>query len=198
MPIYLHKMSGPGSAGDVWISTLHTSSAGTLTAVHSAWQTFCSSIVSTSLGAVWPTATSVTNLATVQLDPTTGKQVAATSSGVALAGTSVTAVLSPRDSIVLSLRTIVPTKAGRGRMFLPGPAGNFMSATGLLLGGTATSIANAIGTAMTTLKATATPVVYHRASRTVDNITYVAVGQVLGSQTRRTNRVFNSYSTKTI
>lgn len=191
-------MSGPGSAGDVWISTLHTSSASTLSAAHSAWQTFVASIVSTSLGAVWPTATTITNVATVQLDPTTGKQAAVTSSGVALAGTSGGVQLSPRDSIVLSLRTILPTKAGRGRMFLPGPASTSLGGTGLLLGGTATSIANAVGTAMTTLKATSQPVVYHKATRTVDNIVDVRVGGVLGTQTRRTNRVFNSYAIKTI
>lgn len=198
MPVFLHRMSGPGTAGDVWISTLHTSSAATLSAAHSAWTTFVSSIVSGALGIVWPVATSITNLQTVQLDPATGRQAAQTSSSVALAGTAVGAVLSPRDSIVLSLRSILPTKAGRGRMYLPGPASTFMSATGLLLGATCTNIANACGTAMTTLKATSQPVVYHRATRTVDNVVDVRVGGVLGSQTRRTNRVFNAYSLKTI
>lgn len=191
-------MSGPGSAGDVWNCTMHSSGAGSLATTHAAWQTFVQAIFTNSLQALWATPTSITGLATVTLDPVTGKQTSATSSGVALAGTSVGAQLSPRDCIVLSKRTVVPTKAGRGRMYLPAPSGSNLSSTGLLIGTTAQNIANAIGTALTTFKATSQPVVYHKATKTVDNITYVAVGQIIGSQSRRTNRVFNAYSTKTI
>jgi hypothetical protein len=196
--IYLHKMSGPGSAGDVWISTLHTSGAANLATVHGAWSTFVTAIYNNALKTRWPVPTSITGLSTVALDPVTGRQTAVTSSGVALAGTAVGNQLSPRDSIVLSKRTALPTKAGRGRMYLPGPDSGHLSTTGLLIGTDASAIATAIGAALTTLKATSQPVIYHHATRTVDNITYIAVGQVLGSQSRRTNRVFNAYSTATI
>jgi hypothetical protein len=196
--IFLHKASGPGTAGDVWNVTLHTSGAANLATAHSAWQTFFTAIFTNALQALWPNETSCTGLATVTLDAVTGKQTSATASGVALAGVGTGATLSARDCIVLSKRTALPTKAGRGRMYLPAPDATHLTATGLLTGTDAAAIANAIGTAMTTLKATSQPVVYHHATKTVDNITYVAVGQILGSQTRRTNRVFNAYSTKTI
>lgn len=198
MAVFLHKMSGPGTAGDVWICTMHSSGAGSLATVHTAWSTFVQSIVTGSLGAVWTPAVSITSLSTVQLDPITGKQTAATSSGVALVGTASGTQPSPRDSIVLSKRTVVPTKAGRGRMYLPGPAGASIGTNGLLIGSVATTIANSIGNALTIFKSTSQPVIFHKTTKTVDNITYVAVGTVLGTQTRRTNRVFNAYATKTI
>lgn len=196
--IFLHKMSGPGSAGDVWISTLHTSGAANLATAHGAWSTFVTAIFNNALKTRWPVPNQITNLSTVTLDPVTGKQTAVTSSGVALVGTAAGQALSPRDSIVLSLRTALPTKAGRGRMFLPGPDAGHLSTSGLLIGTDAAAIATAVGAAMTTFKATSQPVIYHTKTKTVDNIITVMVGQVLGTQTRRTNRVFNAYSSATV
>lgn len=192
--IYLHRMSGPGSAGDVWISTLHTSGAANLATAHGAWSTFVTAIFNNAFKTRWAIPTQITGLSTVSLDPVTGKQTAVTSSGVALVGTAAGQQLSPRDCIVLSLRTALPTKAGRGRMFMPGPDASHLGTSGLLIGTDATAIATAVGTAMTTLKATSQPVVYHAKTKTVDNIITVMVGQVLATQTRRTNRVFNAYS----
>jgi hypothetical protein len=196
--IYLHRMSGPGAAGDVWISTLHTSGAANLATAHSAWSTFVSAIFNNALKTRWPVPNQITNLQTVSLDAVTGKQTAATSSGVALIGTAAGNAISPRDSIVVSLRTALPTKAGRGRMFLPGPDVGHLGTTGMLTGTDANAIAAAVAAAMTTLKATSQPVVYHTKTKTVDNIITVMVGTVLGSQSRRTNRVFNSYSSATV
>jgi ethanolamine utilization microcompartment shell protein EutL len=198
MTNYLHRMSGPGAAGDVWISTMHTSGAANLATAHGAWQTFVTAIFNNALKTRWAVASQITSLQTVSLDPVTGKQTAVTATSVALIGTSAGQMISPRSCMVLSLRTALPTKAGRGRMYLPPPDSTHLTGSGLLLGSDAAAIATAIGTAMTTFKATSQPVVYHQKTKTVDNITYVAVGQVLGSQTRRTNRVFNAYSTATI
>jgi hypothetical protein len=196
--IYLHKMSGPGSAGDLWISTLHTSGAANLATAHSAWSTFVTAIFNNGFKTRWPVPNQITGLSTVALDPVTGRQTAVTSSGVALVGTAAGQALSPRDSIVISLRTALPTKAGRGRMYMPGPDAGHLTTSGLLTGTDATAIATAVGAAMTTLKATSQPVVYHAKTKTVDNILTVMIGQVLATQTRRTNRVFNAYSSATI
>jgi hypothetical protein len=191
-------MSGPGAAGDVWISTLHTSGAANLATAHSAWSTFVNAIYNNAFKTRWPVPTQITGLSTVSLDAVTGKQTAVTSSGVALIGTAAGNQTSPRDSIVISLRTALPTKAGRGRMFMPGPDTGHLGTSGLLPGTDATAISTAVGAAMTTLKATSQPVVYHAKTRTVDNILTVMVGQVLATQRRRTNRVFNAYSSATI
>jgi hypothetical protein len=189
-------MSGPGSAGDVWICTLHTTSASNLATVHGAWQDFCANVYVAQLRQLWTAATAITDMETVQLDPVTGKQVSAIATGDSMSGTdAVGHILSPRDCVVISKRTALPTKAGRGRMYIPAPSSAHLGTNGLLAGTVATNLANIFASAMATMKPTATPVVYHHATKSVDIITHVAVGQVLGTQTRRTNRVFNAYAT---
>jgi hypothetical protein len=188
-------MSGPGSAGDVWISTLHTSGPATLAAAHAAWVTCVTALFNNALKTIWTPATQISDLETVALSPTTGRQTAAVASGTTLIGTETGGqAVSPRDCIVISKRTVIPTKAGRGRMYIPGPSAAHLGTSGLLLGTLSTSLAAAFAAAFSTLKATSTPVVYHHASKTTDEITQIKVGQVLGSQTRRTNRVFNAYA----
>jgi hypothetical protein len=189
-------MSGPGSAGDQWISTLHTTSAGNIATVHGAWQDFVANVFVACLRALWTPATAITDMETVALDPITGKQAEAIATGDSMSGTdAVGHILTPRDCIVISKRTALPTKAGRGRMYLPAPSSAHLGTNGLLAGTVATQLATIFASAMTTMKATATPVVYHHATKSVDVITHVGCGQVLGTQTRRTNRVFNAYAT---
>ena len=76
MTTYRHRVTGPGSAGDIWVSTLHSSSANTLASVHTAWTTFVNSFCSGTLNAMWNTHQSATEVITDQLDPVTGKQTA--------------------------------------------------------------------------------------------------------------------------
>ena len=66
------------------------------------------------------------------------------------------------------------------------------------MGADATTLADAFGAALTTLKATTSPIVLHRDNMAFDIVTYVSVGVILGTQRRRTNKVANSYATKTI
>lgn len=191
-------MSGPGTAGDVWISTLHTSGAASLDAAHTAFAAFVTDVFTGGLRAIWTPATNITDLETVSLDPVTGKQTAARKSGVNLIGTATGATISPRDCIVISKRTVIPTKAGRGRMYLPPPAAGQLSSSGLLLSSVANTLAAAFAGAMTTLKGSVQPVIYHHALKTTTPITEIRVGSVLGTQVRRTNRVFNAYSSSAL
>jgi hypothetical protein len=157
-----------------------------------------SSFFSGAYAAMIPNDVTLTELATDQLDGVTGRNTAQTKSAVALVGTGAGATQSPRACLVVGLRTALPTRAGRGRMFWPAPDATHMTATGLLSGTDATSLANAFGTALTTFKTTAQPVVWHQKTKTFDSVTYVTVGTILGTQRRRTNRVFNSYASKTV
>lgn len=99
---------------------MHSSGAASLAATHTAWQAFVSSFVSGSIGAMWPNDVTLTELATDQLDGVTGKNAAQTKSSVALAGTGAGGTGSPRVSLVVGLRTALPTRAGRGRMYWSG------------------------------------------------------------------------------
>lgn len=200
MTFFRHTASGPGAAGDIWVTTMNTTGSGTLAATHTAWSTFVSAVMAGGLAAILPNDTSITDLRTDQLDSITGKNNAQTKSGVALVGTGAGATLSPRDALVVGLRSALPTRMGRGRMFWPAPDASHLTSTGLIVGADATTLANAFGNAMTTLKATTLPIVLHRKIHplTYEVVTYVTIGTILGTQRRRSNKVTQSFATKTI
>lgn len=201
MTLFRHRAQGPGSAGDVWSTTLWSNGAASLAATHTAWQTFVSSFISGTLGAMWPNEYSITDLITDQVDTSSHKNTAQVRSSVSYVGTGAGATPSPRAALVIGLRTALPTKAGRGRMYWLSPDSSHYTATGLFVGADLTTIANGFGTALTTFKATSQPVVVHIPTSggiTFDSITYAAASSIPGTQRRRTNRVAGSYATKTI
>jgi hypothetical protein len=134
MTFFRHTASGPGAAGDIWVTTMHSSGSGTVAATHTAWQTFVTSWMSGGYGAMIPNDTSITDLRTDQLDSISGKNNAQTKSGVSLVGTGAGATQSPRDALIVGLRTALPTRSGRGRMFWPAIDATHMTATGLVSG----------------------------------------------------------------
>lgn len=199
MTIYRHTASGPGTAGDIWTVTMHSSSSASLTAAHSAWQTAVTGFWdSASAGAYWSTLTQVTDLETDQLDPTTGRNVAQARSAVTLKGTDTGQVLPPRVAMVTGLRTALPTRSGRGRMYWPAPTDSFLTTSGLLLSTTATAVAGFWATELGNMATTSPPVILHRASMDTTPITSVTVGVVLDTQRRRTNKVAPSYASASL
>lgn len=198
MTIYRHRVSGPGAAGDVWTTTLHSSGAGSLATVHTAWTTLVNGFLSTTLNAIWPDDQRATEVVTDQLDAVTGKNVAQARGTISQVGTNVGGTISQRSCIVIGLRTAVPTRSGRGRMYWPPPAAGHLDNAGNLLSATASTISTAFASRLNTFKATSTPIIYHRPSKTFDTVTTVTVGVVLGTQVRRTNRVFNAYNSATV
>jgi hypothetical protein len=213
MAFFRHRVSGPGSAGDMWTVTMHSSSAAALSTVHAAWQTLVTGFIGTTLGAMWPNEVSATSVTTDQLDANGVHNVAQLSSAITAVGTGAGATLSPRSCLVIGLRTIVPTKAGRGRMYWPAPDASHLLGTGNLVPADTTAVAASFSSRLTTFKATSQPVVLHRGYdahtspggilipakvSTSDNVVSVTVGVILGSQRRRTNRVQNAYAQNSI
>jgi hypothetical protein len=201
MTLYRHRIAGPGSAGDTWNTRFHSNGAASLAAVHTAFQTFVTAVMTNALAAMWPNEFSITELTTDQLDGVTGKNVAQTKSAVSLVGTGTGATPSPRDCLLVSLRTAVPTKAGRGRMYWLAPDSTHTTPTGLLNSTDATSLSNAFGNALTTFKVTSQPVIAHikRGSvPTFDSITQVWISTTFANQRRRTNKVLTSYASKVV
>jgi hypothetical protein len=195
---FRHRVTGPGSAGDIWVTTMHSSSANTLASVHTAWTTFVNSFLSGTLNAMWNTHMSATETITDQLDPVTGKNVAQSISSISQTGTGVGGSVSPRNCIVIGLRTTLPTRAGRGRMYWPSPDDSHYLTTGLFVSADVTTIDTGFATALTTFKATSQPVVYHRATKTFDSVVNSATSNVPGTQRRRTNKVTPTYATHSV
>jgi hypothetical protein len=198
MTIFRHRLSGPGAAGDVWTTTLHSQSASTLANAHTAFVTLVSGFITTTLAPMWPNDISANSVITDQLDATTGKNVSQTSSTVSLPGTGAGATLPGRDALVIGLRTASSTRRGRGRMFWPAPDSTHLTAAGLLLSADATSIASAFAARLNTFKSVSIGCIWHDDLKSFDNIVTVTVGNVLGTQRRRTNKVVNSYASATV
>lgn len=188
MTNYQHSVSGNFGAGDVWTTTLHTNSAQNLATVHAAWTTQITNFFNNTYAAMMPSDVTVSGTMTNQLDPLTSKNVAQSTSALAIIGTGAGGKPSPRDCVLLSLRTNLPQKKGRGRMFLPSVDTSHYTVVGKLSTADMQTVCTGFATILTALAATATPVIYHRSTVSFDVITSVKVPDLPATQRRRTNK----------
>lgn len=198
MTYFRHVMSGPNPGGDVWNATVHSNSAQNITAVHGQFVTSITTFWGVSTEALFPSGERVTGLQTNQLDPLTGKNVAQANTTVSFVGTGAGSAMPPRVSTVISLRTALPTRAGRGRLYLPAPIASACDANGALLAANATLLATAFAAFCTGMTTICPVVVYHVKTFNGTVVTSVAVGTVLGTQRRRTNKIVSQYSSHTV
>lgn len=194
MTIYRHRISGPGTAGDVWVSTLHTSSGSDLPTMHAAYVDAMTDFWTTTFGPKVSPRTEASQFITDALDPITGKNTAQLSSAVNLVGTGTGSSPSPRACTVFSLLTALPTRAGRGRMYWPSPDSDAYAFSGEFGQFVADAFSAGMKTALLAIKTTGDPVIFHRATNTSTLITGVKVGTIAGTQRRRTNKAVNTYS----
>jgi hypothetical protein len=106
-----------------------------------------------------------------------------------LVGTSTDELLPPNVAVAISLRTDIPTKAGRGRNFLPGPVVTTV-ASQLLATAVQTAIKNAWLRALNHMLDNGFPVgIFHRNLGNWDQVVTVDVGNVFDGMTTRRNQI---------
>lgn len=141
-----------------------------------------------------PTTIGVDAIDAVEVDPLTFRNGAGATTGVALVGTDAADPLPPQTALVVSLKTAIRTRAGRGRMYLP-PFGTDQIDAGRVPAATVTAVKNAAAALVNDLQATGyTPVIYHRGPHTTDVINQVIVGDVYDTQRRRRNKLVEARS----
>jgi len=141
-----------------------------------------------SLQQLYDAGTNVDGVRSTELD-SLGKGVAQAQVDLTLLGTGVDEPLPPQIAIVVSHRTAVPTRAGRGRIFLPAPMVSTITDQRLQATPRAQVLA-AAKAALDHLNTAGFPVVvYHRNDNTSDPITSIDVGDVLDTQRRRRNQL---------
>lgn len=187
-------MSGPNPGGDVWNAGVHSNSAQSLAAVHAQFVTSITTFWSAATEAIFPAGERVTQLQTNQLDPVSGKNVAQANTTVSFVGTGAGSAMPPRVCTVVSLRTALPTRAGRGRLYLPAPIAAACDANGQLTAANAAVLATNFAAFCTGMTTIAPIVVYHTLTKSGTVVTSAAVNTVLGTQRRRTNKIPSSYS----
>jgi hypothetical protein len=117
-----------------------------------------------------------------------GKNLSQSSATLNHAGTNSSTELPMQCSVAVSLRTASPTRAGRGRSFLP-PYGVDTVVDGKLIGLVRTQTAAAAQGWIQHFSDNAYPVViYHRGRNSGDVVNAIDVGDVFDTQRRRRNQ----------
>jgi hypothetical protein len=212
MTIYKHVVSGPGAAGDIWTSGLHSFGAvDNIAAAHVAWAA-CAALIFNAGGILphWADNTSATELTTYRLDPTTGRATLVARSSVVHTGTGGAGQPAPRDCVVVGLRSVVPGASGRGRMYLPAIAVDQLDSVGLIPSAVRTAIATCVSTGIIAMTAAGfipgvwrspkpagpggVPPAVLSSGDAIIAFDAVTVGAVQGNQRRRSNKIPATYT----
>lgn len=182
--------------GETFTFTLHAfNAAGTVAGAAAAWHTAVGLLwngVATpadSIKQLVPTTCGIDQSSATELDPLTGKNLGKAITAETLVGTGVGEALPAQCTITVSLRTALFNKSGRGRFSLPPFIVSEMTAG--RLGATARGQVNTAAQKMiqSLNGAGYTVCIYHRSTRTHDNVTTVDVGDVYDTQRRRRNKL---------
>lgn len=138
--------------------------------------------------ALYPAAIGVDGVKVDELD-SSGRNVSQGLASLALVGTGTGEALPPQNAVVVSLRTLLPTRAGRGRFYLPSPV--VSTVLDQRLDSTAqTDILNgALAMLQHMAGLTWQPIIFHRGGQTPDDVVSIDVGDVFDNQRRRRNKL---------
>lgn len=196
MTVFKHVLGGPQAAGDQWSSGFHSASATLdLAAAHGLFAAQAATAFGANgISTFWSAGTQLTDLITYQLDPATGRATNVVRGSLNVVGTAAGNNPSPRDTIVVGLRTALPGVGGRGRMNLPAPSVSNFTAAGLIAQATRQGVADRVRTMLDAMADAGCPAGLFKG--TVDTVlvfTSVTVGAVAGSQRRRSNKIAQQY-----
>lgn len=191
MPLYQHRFLGHTADGDNWM--------------YSWWATSNRNLVDAQAAAVawnaalWAGATAGNGLedhvtaevgndsvTTVTVDVLTGLQSARADTAQAIVGVAAGNALPADVALVVSLRTGLANRRGRGRFYLPQPAASQLTTNGRVLPDFITDLSASLDAAWNTYNtATDIPVVYSRTARSTQPIVSFDIGNLYDTQRGR-------------
>lgn len=187
MALYRHRLIG-AFPGEQWSIGMHSVGAGSLAAAQTAWETAVNDLW-TDWAPLLCTDVTAIEASTAALDEATGLQLTKTSGTLALAGTNVTDCLPFQCAPVVSFRTNVATRAGRGRIYAPS-LGVDQQAGGTLIAGAQTALLNGAVAMITALSGGGfSASLFSQTTKAQTTITSVDVGNVIDTQRRRRNKL---------
>jgi hypothetical protein len=196
MTIFRHEAIGALPDGEQFVFGVHSEkAAGSLSGAHSAWAAAVDDLwngtatPADSIKQLYPSSIHIDEVVSTELDPITGKNLLQERSGVSLVGTGSGSALPQEVAVCVSLRTNLPTRAGRGRFFLPSPIVTTVSAS-RLAGTPQGQILAAAALMLGDMSAATFPVVIlHRSTMTTDLVISVDVGDVFDSMRTRRDKL---------
>lgn len=139
-----------------------------------------------------PTTSGIDITSATEIDPLTGKNLGQVQTAQTLVGTDASGPLPPQCCVVVSMRTAVFNKSGRGRFYLPA-FGVDVLAAGRLPTTARSQVTTAAQKMVQSLNGAGyTVCIYHRATKTHDNVVSVNVGDVYDTQRRRRDKLVES------
>lgn len=195
MALYLLKANCHGPTSELAMYTLHATGSLTNTAMMTAWLAALddqwsnaahkfSSLANTSVG--------LDSATVVEIDIATGKQLSRLDQAHAVPGVGVGTSMPPEVAECVSLRTLLPQRAGRGRFFMP-PIETGNVSAGKIAAAAVTIIVNGAAGLIGILKSNgAIPCLYSRSAHVTRNITSVDVGNLFDTQRRRQNKTIET------
>ncbi|WP_299315555.1 hypothetical protein [uncultured Halomonas sp.] len=197
MALYRHSLIGT-YPGEVWTFGVHSEGNISLAAAQSAWATGVTNFASAAYLGDLCADVAFTEITTAELDPATGGQLGKASDPRSEVGTSVDACLPFQCAPVVSLRTALANRSGRGRFYAPSPAVSAQDG-GRLVAAAQTNLADsALGLMNGLTGAGLTPVIVNRATLGTTPITSLDVGDVIDTQRRRRNKLIESRTSRVI
>lgn len=193
MPLYQHRYIGHCSAGDQfvfswWSDTSVSIDTSQSNAVAWAEDLYAGASAGTGFASMTTAGVGIDRVTTGEITMATGQQQALRETVTALVGTAAGDALPAEVALVVSLRTPLANRSGRGRFYLPQPAAVTLATDGTLDATVQGQLADALAAAWSSANgAGENPVVYSRKNKTVQAITSFDVGDVFDVQVRRQN-----------
>lgn len=189
MPLYKNEYEGTLSTGEQFIFGWWMDSNEAIDGAHTISQDWIDTFWTGGYDAFVSTSVEVTQVRTREVTTGTGGQVRLRETSVSHPGVEAGDSMSPHTCIVVSLRTDLANRSGRGRFYLPQPAEITNTAEGRISSGTVSGIISALNAAWSGTSSLATPVVYSRTNSSTQNVVTFNVGDVYDSQRRRRNEL---------
>lgn len=194
MPLYQHRFQGVLPAGDVFVFSWWSDSSVTIDTAQGVAVQWVTDLwdppgAGSGYASLCTAGVIVQRVTTGEITMATGQQQSLRETDVSLAGTAAGNALPGDVALVVSLRTALANRSGRGRFYLPQPAASTLTATGKLSPAAQTTLADAAAAAWTVANNTLNPVVYSRTRRTAQAINTFNVGDLFDTQRRRENAI---------
>lgn len=186
-------------AGESFTFTMSAfNAAGTVAGAAAAWSTavrlMWNGVASPadSIKQLIPTTSGIDISSATEIDPLTGKNLGQVQTAETLVGTDASGPLPPQCSIVVSMRTALFNKSGRGRFYLPTFGVDVLAAGRLPTTARLQTTTAAQKMVQSLNGAGYTVCIYHRTTKTHDNVVSVNVGDVYDTQRRRRDKLIES------
>lgn len=198
MPLYQHRFTGHTASNETFMYTWWANSIRSLADAQTAavaWNVLLWNGATAGNGYQDHVTTNVgvDNVTTVTIDPLTGLQSARVDTGVTEDGVVVGTPMPADVCLVVSLRSALANRRGRGRFYLPQPATATLTSDGRVIADLITDLGASLAAAWASYNtANDRPVIYSRTGRNFVNITSFNVGDLFDTQRRRENKLLEA------